>query len=150
MSWCGICGDDDHPEHDCPLRLGNYKPPDQDGLLPQHRRCWTCKQVTHAWDNQPCGQHSIPGAELPVTAPPPVTPPRDRTRDLQALARMQVAEARALHPDIDAWYQRALERERREIRLPVPDHQDQQDHPGTDPGADSEREHEQAQQHVQA
>jgi hypothetical protein len=122
MSYCGICGDDDHTEYACTLRLGNYRPPDQDGLLPQHRRCWTCKQITHAWDNQPCGQHTVPGAELPVVDAPPVTPPRDRTHDLQALAQAQLAESRAERgPDLDAWFKTALQREQREIRIRAED-----------------------------
>lgn len=117
---CGICGDDDHTEWTCELRLGNQQPPDQTGLLPQHRRCWTCREITHAWDNQPCGQHSVPGAEMPVVDAPPVTPPRDRGRDLQALALQQLAEARAERgEDLDGWLMRVLARERELIRLPV-------------------------------
>lgn len=95
MSWCSICGEDDHGQQDCELRLGNRRPPDQAGLLPQYRRCRTCQQVTHAWDNMPCGQHSVPGAELPRGEAPPVTPPRPRRGDLRALALQQAAESRA-------------------------------------------------------
>lgn len=118
---CGICGDDDHTEYACELRLGTYRPPDQAGLLPQHRRCWTCKQITHAWDHMPCGQHSTPGAEMPVVDAPPVTPPRDRTRDLQALALAQAAEARAGRgEDLDTWWA---------LVSAVPQDQDHRDNP---------------------
>lgn len=125
MTWCTICGEDDHAQQDCELRLGNRQVPDQAGLLPQHKRCPRCRQVTHAWDNMPCDAHSVPGAELPVGAAPPVTPPRPPHRDLRALALAQVEESRAL-------------------RLAVLDRQPQREHdPGGQPGPDDDGQQEQ-------
>lgn len=142
--YCSICGDDDHSYADCGLYLGNHQAPDQAGLLPQHRQCWTCGQITHAWDHQPCGQHSVPGADMPVVDAPPVTPPRDRTHDLRALALAQAAEARAAHPDLDAWFAQALSAERRQLRLPVPDIQPEHDDPAHDSGPQHDSEQHQA------
>jgi hypothetical protein len=132
MSYCGICGDDDHAMNDCELYLRNRQPPPDDtGLLPQHRRCWTCKQITHAWDHMPCGQHSTPGADLPRADAPPPTPHRDRTHDLQAFALAQLAEARAERgDDIDQWWAAQMRREREQLRLPAP--QDDNQGPGQD------------------
>lgn len=134
MTYCGICGDDDHNESQCELRLGAPLP-DQDGLLPQHRRCWTCKQITHIWDRMPCGKHSVPGADMTVIDAPPVTPPRSRTHDLRALALAQAAEARAERgADLDTWWRARMAREREQLQLPVPDHADSQDQPRDQPG----------------
>lgn len=103
---CDICGDPGHSAWN--HRIDPSPAPDQAGLLPQHCRCRTCKQVTLTWDSQPCGSHLIPGAVLPPGPPPPVTPPRERTRDLAALARQQAAEARAARgDDLDAFFRRA-------------------------------------------
>lgn len=91
MSYCGICGDDDHGAAACELRLGAPRA-DQAGLLPQHRRCWTCRDITYAWDHRPCGQHAPVNAQLPR------------------------AERGA---DLDTWWNAMMARERREIRLPA-------------------------------
>ena len=119
MSYCGICGDDDHGAAACELRLGAPRA-DQAGLLPQHRRCWTCRDITYAWDHRPCGQHAPVNAQLPRADPPPVTPRRDPAPGLQALALTQAAEARAERgADLDTWWNAMMARERREIRLPA-------------------------------
>jgi len=93
MAECGTCGDPDHStwQH----RIDSPAPSDQAGLLPQHKRCWSCGQVTYLWDHMPCGQHGVPGQETPVSEAPPVTPPRARHHDLQALALAQAADSRA-------------------------------------------------------
>jgi hypothetical protein len=105
MTWCTICGEDDHRQDDCELRLGNRQVPDQAGLLPQHRRCPRCQAVTHAWDRMPCGHHSVPGAAMPRADPPSVTPPRRPVRDLCALALQQAAESRAQRAVLEGLHQ---------------------------------------------
>lgn len=115
MSYCGICGDDDHGEAACELRLGAPFP-EQTGLLPQHKRCPVCREITHTWDHMPCGKHSVPGGELPVADAPPVTPPRDRTHDLRALALVQVTQARTERgADLDTWWESLMAREHRHL-----------------------------------
>jgi hypothetical protein len=103
---CDTCGEN-HSTWD--HRVDPLPAPDQAGLLPQHRRCGRCKQVTLAWDSRPCGQHAAPGQAPPVGEAPPVTPASSsRRRDLAALAREQAAEARtARGDDLDAFFRRA-------------------------------------------
>jgi hypothetical protein len=91
--YCQTCGDDDHYTADCDLRLG--APRNEPALLPQHARCYRCRQLIYAWDHMPCGRHVPVGIHRDRTDAPPVTPPRDRTHDLRALALQQAAEARA-------------------------------------------------------
>ena len=61
--WCGICdertrllGRDE--AHRCPACH-----PQRRQSLKQHRKCPTCHQTVHEWDNAPCGSHSGPDAK---------------------------------------------------------------------------------------
>lgn len=93
--WCGTC--DEHSRHvqadatgdamkRCHCHPGSHK------MLPQHRRCPSCRTVVYTWNTSGCDGHRLVGAHLPYAPPvPPRGPDHER---LRLVAAQQVAEFR--------------------------------------------------------
>ena len=61
--WCGACDERTRMfgldvAHRCPVCNPNRRQ-----SLKQHRKCPSCHQTAHEWDNAPCGSHSGPDAK---------------------------------------------------------------------------------------
>jgi hypothetical protein len=102
--WCGSCDEITRLVDlgDTLMRCRQCHPL-RGRMLAQDRRCPRCHEIVYVWDQAACGSHQAVGVHRDYVGTVPARPARSET-GLRALARQQLAEARAAHADLDAWF----------------------------------------------
>lgn len=94
-AWCGTC--DERSRH-LELADGRVKRcqchPESHKMLPQHRRCPSCRVLVASWDAAPCGKHALAAIPHPYIGPPPAVPKAGEQDRLRQEAAAQVARSR--------------------------------------------------------